>query len=381
MTILYIHDKFSDFGGVERVFIDKMNYLADHDGYHVIMLSYIQNGNNIVFYTSQNISHIDLNVPIYLEFRYKLIKRLLYHRYMVHYFCKKIKNFIKENHVDIVIGTTYDYFLLEVLNKLHNDVKVVIEPHIYRDFILEHLKGGFFKELYYRYRFWRLCDFLKNADAFVTLTKGDSSAWSDVRKSIVIPNCLISGPGKLNSSETLNKRVISVGRLEAQKGYDILLKVWNKVKDIHSDWHLDIYGDGSLKSDLLIQRDNLNLQDYVDFHDPTIRIFEKYCRSDFYVMSSRYEGFGMVLIEAMSCGLPCVSFDCPCGPSEIIRDGEDGILVENGNIQSLSDKICYLIEHEEIRKVMAGNARENVRRFSPEEIMPKWKELFETLFH
>ena len=104
-----------------------------------------------------------------------------------------------------------------------------------------------------------------------------------------------------------------------------------------------------------------------------------YCRSSIFVLSSRYEGFGMVITEAMSCGVPPVSFTCPCGPRDIIDDGKNGLLVENGNIEMLAEKICYLIENDEIRRKMGQQARIDVERFKIEQIAEQWKQLFESL--
>ncbi|MDD3201579.1 MAG: glycosyltransferase, partial [Bacteroidales bacterium] len=106
-------------------------------------------------------------------------------------------------------------------------------------------------------------------------------------------------------------------------------------------------------------------------------IVSKYCESSIFVLSSRYEGFGMVITEAMSCGVPPVSFSCPCGPKDIISDGEDGLLVPNGDIETLAAKICYLIEHDNLRREMGRKAIVNVQRFNMENIALQWKRLFE----
>ncbi|HOY95239.1 MAG TPA: glycosyltransferase, partial [Catalimonadaceae bacterium] len=154
------------------------------------------------------------------------------------------------------------------------------------------------------------------------------------------------------------------------------LQAWKIVSDRHPDWILDLYGKEDPAIGLRKLCKDLQLDGTVQFHDPVKNIEEQYLASSIYALSSRFEGFGMVLTEAMACGVPCVSYDCPCGPSDIITSGEDGILVENGDITQLAEKICFLIENEAERKRMGSNARKSVTRYSGNEILAKWHNLF-----
>lgn len=155
----------------------------------------------------------------------------------------------------------------------------------------------------------------------------------------------------------MSKKVISVGRYDEQKGYDMLIDAWEVVYRTYPDWNLFIYGDGVLKKDFEQSIKQKHLEQNIFLCAPVKDIEQKYLESSMYVMSSRFEGFGMVLIEAMACGLPCISFDCPHGPSDIIKDEIDGLLVENGNVQLLSQKICRLIQDDTLRQQMGTHAR------------------------
>jgi glycosyltransferase involved in cell wall biosynthesis len=161
----------------------------------------------------------------------------------------------------------------------------------------------------------------------------------------------------------------------------LLIDAWAQVAPRHPDWVLRIYGDGGLRSDLQAQVDRLDITETCRLEPTSSDIAEKYADSSIFVLSSRYEGFGMVLTEAMACGLPVVSFDCPCGPKDIIRDREDGLLVANGNIQELAASIEYMITHDGERKQMAKQALVNVQRFQMEEVSQAWMRLFKTLTH
>ena len=180
-------------------------------------------------------------------------------------------------------------------------------------------------------------------------------------------------------STCTSKKIISVGRYDEQKGYDMLIDAWEIVHQTYPDWNLYIYGNGALQKNFENRIKQKQLGQSLFLCAPVKDIEQKYLESSMYVMSSRFEGFGMVLIEAMACGLPCVSFDCPHGPSDIIEDEVDGLLVENGNVQLLSQKIGRLIQDDTLRREMGTRARKSVLRYSKENIMQQWKDLFERL--
>ena len=175
-----------------------------------------------------------------------------------------------------------------------------------------------------------------------------------------------------------SKRVISAGRYMTEKGFDRLLKVWSLVNKQFYDWHLYIFGNVDRTAYQRIA-EHMQLCNTVHLMPATKDIAEEFSKSSIYVMSSRYEGFGLVLAEAMSCGLPCVSFDCPYGPREIIRNGEDGFLVEDGNIDELAQKLKQLMSNKELRKTMGAKAAMNITRYKPETIMAQWIKLFQSI--
>lgn len=219
---------------------------------------------------------------------------------------------------------------------------------------------------------------IQKFDAIITLTENDKKEWKDFSNVQIIPNLLTCYPETILQDKRY-KRVISAGRLQWQKGYDLLIESWREVHKRFPDWHLAIFGDGPDRGLLQTMIEQYGLSEVVHLYMPTDTIYAEYTKSDFYVMSSRWEGFGLVLIEAMSCGIPCISFDCPHGPSDIIDNGNDGFLVENGNINLLAEKINYLIDREDIRTEMGKQARKNVKRFKIENIAGQWEALFNQL--
>jgi glycosyltransferase involved in cell wall biosynthesis len=146
-------------------------------------------------------------------------------------------------------------------------------------------------------------------------------------------------------------------------------------------WQLEIYGKSSAEFDLNAQIKALDLGATVKLYKPTRSIQEKYLDASIYALPSRSEGFGMVLIEAMACGLPCVAFDCPSGPADIIRDNEDGFLIENAAISAFAKKLELLMKNETLRLQMGAKAYQNVLRYQPDTVVKQWDELFKELIN
>lgn len=379
MRIVYIVKYIAQYGGLDRVISYKMNYLAEKLGYEVYLLTYEQGNHPQSFPLSSKIKHIDINVRFFTRHKYSLLKRMYLYFNMRFDFKKRINENLAAINPDIVVTTTYSYTLLDILMNISKKYKIVVESHVDRNSILKQNDFLYSKLMFFIAKLYDKCLLrsLNKCDVFVTLTEGDCNQWTGLQNKMVIPN-----PISLNSkgcSSLKEKRIISVGRLEPQKGFDMLIDAWKIVSEKHKDWSLDIYGDGGLRESLEKQIQKLNLSDSCTIHRSTENIEDKYIESSIYVMSSLYEGFGLVLVEAMSFGIPCVSFDCPYGPSDIISNNVDGILVEPKNISKLAEAICMLIEDEQKRMQFGEKAKQNVQRYIPENIMPQWDELFRSL--
>jgi glycosyltransferase involved in cell wall biosynthesis len=217
----------------------------------------------------------------------------------------------------------------------------------------------------------------RKADMLVSLTYGDANDWRNKNRNqnvCVIPNVVnLNNTGRI--SDQSQKKVIFVGRFAKLKGISYLIDVWEKVQAQYPDWVLDFYGDGEEKDRYASMMSSLNMI----IHNPTNFIHKEYCNSSILLLTSIRESFSLVLPEAMSCGLPVVAFDCPYGPRDIVVDGENGFLIPQYDVDGYVSKIIYLIENKEIRLKMGQNALVYSQRYAPKAIMPRWKELFETI--
>lgn len=223
--------------------------------------------------------------------------------------------------------------------------------------------------------------FVKNLSKLsrvIILTSEGAKDWPELTNISIIPNP-ISTPVEGKQTDILSHNAIAVGRYAPQKGFDMLIPAWSIVAQRHPDWKLHIYGEGDLKEKFTKLIDELQLNNNCLLHHTVSNIAEKYCMSSIFVLSSRYEGLPLVLGEAMAYGIAPVAFACPCGPRDMITNGKNGLLVENGNIEQLAKQICYLIENENIRIEMGRQAKIRAKDFTMEAISQQWKSLFEEL--
>ena len=365
-------------GGVERVLTLKANYFADHFGYDITIILTEGKDKPLFYPLSDKVKVVNLNIGFEELWTCSFIKKVFVYLKKQHLFKKLLKQELIRIHPDITVSLLRRE--INFLTSINDGSKKIGELHVnkanYRNF--EQGEANVFKNLFARYWMRNLVYNLKLLDKFIVLTEEDRNNWVELDNIEVIPDPLTFSPSSY--SPLTEKRVIAVGRYVYQKGFDILLKSWSIVEKQCPDWLLTIVGQGErqkyevLIDELKIDRTRCKLL------GPTERIQDEYMSSSIFVMSSRFEGFGMVLAEAMACGLPVVSFDCPCGPKDIIQNKIDGVLVENGNVDKLAEALIMMIQHPEQRKVMANRAIESVQRFRIDQIAEKWKLLFDALY-
>lgn len=256
--------------------------------------------------------------------------------------------------------------------------KKVLEIHYCKFFRLQYGRKGLLGMID-RWRTWQDERIVRRFDKFVVLTNEDRGYWGNLPNICVIPNAAMFVAERYANMSA--KRVIAVGRLDYQKGFDRLIQAWEIVykSGKYNDWRLDIFGQGEWKEMLQGMIDERGLNSSAFINKPTKNIGEEYADSAMLVTSSNYEGFPMVMIEAMACGLPVVAFDFKCGPKDIISDGKNGLIIRNGDIGALAEGMMRLMEDTENRKRMSLNARKIVDTYSEMVVMDKWIGLFNNL--
>ena len=371
MRIAYVTDTFAICGGIERVLTDKMNSLSKLYGYDISLLTIYQGNHSFPFAINNTIQHIDIGVRFNQQYEYRGFVRLFKRIQLSKTIKSRLKSVINDLQPDVIVCVKLDF--VTVLLSVKGHIPMFVESHTLCH--AEKLEGaGIFRRIH----FWKIKRDICRVETLVTLTDGDAKDWRRLNPNVyVIPNIVHLNEDD-SYSNCLSKSVIFVGRLSKQKNIGELLDIWKRVYLRNTDWRLHVYGEiGDIENDVYDRL--LSASDYgVIIHEPIKEcMIEEFKKHSILVLTSRFEPFGLVLPEAMSCGLPVVSYDSPYGPASIISDGVDGFLIKNNDQDTFVEHLCQLMEDEQLRLKMGKMAIISSHRYTKEIIMPIWKQLFE----
>lgn len=376
MKIIYCTHSTCNPGGMERVLLNKVTYLSQLPGWKVAVVTTDQNQRPLFYPFPEKVRMTDLGINYSEDNGKGAWKKITGYLRKRKEHKRKLTALLLKEKPDIVVSLypSESSFIPDI----KDGSKKVLELHYCKFFRLQYGRRGLLGWID-KLRTRQDEQIVRRFDKFVVLTNEDRGYWGNLPNIEVIPNAAMHVSDAY--SDVMNKRVIAVGRLDYQKGFDRLVQAWQLVRHTgkFTDWKLDIFGQGEWREMLQQMIDKAELQDSVRLNRPTKQIGEEYVKSDMLVMSSNYEGFPMVMIEAMACGLPVVSFDYKCGPKDIIQPGINGLLVPNGDIQALADAMMKVMEDEAYRKMLSLNARKVVDTYSEQAVMSQWIRLFTSI--
>lgn len=361
---------------MERVLLNKVAWL-NNAGHEVVIVTTDQQQRPMFYNFPKGVRIIDLGINYSVDNNKPLYKRIpLYLRKRnAHKRC--LSEFLMQERPDITISLypSESSFIPDI----NDGSKKVLELHFNRFFRQQYGRNGLLG-LIDRYRCRQDEKIARRFDRFIVLTEEDKGYWGNMQNISVIPNAAKPMPVK---SDCDKKRVIAVGRLDYQKGFDRLIEVWDFVKKspLSEGWQLDIFGQGEWQDKLCNMIESKRLTDSANINAPTDNIAQEYATSSILVMTSNYEGFPMVMIEAMSAGLPVVTFDYKCGPADIIQSGVNGIIVPDGENETFAKVLLNLMSDDKLRKQMGREATKVTTTYSEAEIMKKWMALFEEVIN
>lgn len=372
--IVYCAPAIYSAGGVERVVSVKSSYFAEIFGYDVTIIVTEGYGKDCFFSISPKVHIVNLNLGFEELWRVPFLKKI------VLYLQKQLKyqQLLTKELMRIRPDITISVLRREInfVNSIHDGSKKIGELHVnrsnYRNFTTD---TSLFKRIFAFFWTRDLIRHLKALDCMVVLTDSAKSDWPELANVIKIPDPL---PFNIDSVSNLSaKRIISIGRYAYEKGNDLLLQAWSIVEKECKDWCLDIYGMGNQQpyhcmiDELGIDKQRCHL------HGSLSDVKEEYLKSSLFALPSRFEGFGLVIIEAMACGLPVISFDCENGPRNIISHECNGILVKAFNVEEYGQQMIRLINDADLRKKLGQVAQETSWKYDIEGIAEEWRTLFD----
>lgn len=382
MKLLYtIHSLYNP-GGMERVLLNKIGWLKRNTDWEILVVTTDQKGRDLFFPLPEGVRMVDLGVNYSDDNGKSFIGKVAgyFRRRRLHR--KRLTELLMEERPDVV-DCLYPGECSFVPD-IRDGSRKVMELHQSKMFHYQYNRSGLLG-LADRYRARTDERLVRRFDRFVVLTEEDARMWGEIPGMRVIPNAakdICDGMRPNAGVASLDvRRVIAVGRLDYQKGFDRLIDAWVLVRKDgrFADWRLDIFGQGEWKEMLQRKIRTLGVGDSARLNAPVKDIAAEYKASSMLVMSSHYEGFPMVMVEAMSAGLPVVTFDYKCGPKDIIDDGRNGLLVKEGDIRGLADAMMSLMASPATLRRMSAEAKKVTERFSEEKVMGMWVRLYEGL--
>jgi glycosyltransferase involved in cell wall biosynthesis len=360
MKLLYITPSIEGAGGLQRVIAIKTNYFIENWNYEIEIL--VTNGGVLNL-------NFDFNKKIVFYQEKPKGKGLSY----LNNYAKILKKYIIATNPDIVLicDNGFKGYCVPVLLSIKQPL--IFESHLTKYVVLKP-ENPFNKSInYFKYKFYSYC--ISKFSKCVVLVESLKREFN-TNNIVVIPNPIWFATNKKPNYNS--KKVIAVGRHSYEKGFDRMLLIWQIIHSKYPDWQLEIYGDRNKELDLTSLANALGLSKAVTFFDAIPDINEKYQEASFCIMTSRFEGFGMVLIEAMESGITCVAYDCPCGPGDIIVDSKNGFLIENENQDDFIKAVSILIENKDLRETMGASAKKSNKKYEIQPIMNQWKVLFQS---
>lgn len=360
-------------GGMERVLANKANFLA-RQGHEVMIITTDQQGRKPYFTLGKGIKCSDLDINYSSTQGQGIVGKSLSYLLKQRKHKRRLKKLLTDYRADIVISM-FDHEV-SFLHTIDDGSGKLAEIHFSRFKRLQYGRKGLWG-LADRWRSKRDLKLAAYYDRFVVLTHEDRGYWGDLSNIVVIPNANSFEPDRVASLD--EKRVIAVGRYDYQKAFEELIYIWKGVKAWYPDWKLCVYGDGPRRKELEELIEALYLRDVVQLLPSVKDIESEYLKSSILVMTSRYEGLPMALLEGQTCGLPLIAYACKCGPKEVIRNGKNGYLITEGDRQSFAEKLMFLMGNTDTRIRMGREAKLRATDFSEEVVMAKWLTLFEQL--
>lgn len=376
MKLIYVVRSLHPVGGIERTLTDKANWLVTH-GHEVMFVTYKQGGDDASFPLDCRVKLIDLKCSVFTLFKYPIYIRLFKYFSMSRLFQKRFRDVLNSFLPDVISVAipNAEEFVWEVV-KISGSTRVVIESHVAYDY----LSYGRSRTDYFLYLFHSPLRAIRNSDSLIVLTRSDVDSWKrkGVKNIIVVPNPVSFYVDNIPNAVKDEKRIIAVGRLVSQKRFDRLIDAFALIANQYPEWYVDIYGEGELRTVLEQKVLSNGLSGRINVYNYTSDMVSEYMKSQFLVLSSDYEGFGLVIVEAMACGIPVVATNCPHGPSEIIKNGVTGLLT-NLDANDLAGQMEWMMSHQEERRIMGVKAHEAAACYRKDYIMKKWVSAYESV--